>query len=102
MVFYPGPELETLERAGAFPSALTASISDLVPTVVGLGFETMLLRGIAREVAPAAMIPGIWELGNVGLIVKSLAAEWAAEWAWLEAQYWAHQIWCKYFDTKSE
>jgi hypothetical protein len=103
MTFYPGPEVETLKSQGAYPSALTASVSDLVPTVMGLGVEIMLARGVAREAHPAGSIPGIRELGNLGLMVKALAAEWAAEWAWLEAQYWTHVLWCKYFDdTRGE
>jgi hypothetical protein len=32
-----------------------------------------------------------FELGNVGLMVKAMAAEWAVEWAWLEIQYWVNE-----------
>lgn len=61
--------------------------------VVGLGIETILLRSLAREFGPSGLVLNFWEIGSWGLIVKSFAAEWAVEWAWLEVQYWTNEWW---------
>ena len=68
-------------------------ISDTVPTLFGLGVEAILLRSVAREFGPSALVLMPVELGNVGLVVKSFAAEWATEWVWLECQYWVNEAW---------
>ena len=59
--------------------------------VLGLGVEAILLRSLAREYAPSGFVLNPLELGNVGLMVKAMAAEWAMEWAWLEIQYWVNE-----------
>jgi len=48
---------------------------------------------LAREFGATGLVMNAFEIGNVGLIVKSLAAEWAVEWAWLEVQYWVNEWW---------
>jgi hypothetical protein len=90
---YPPAEKSLRRHEGTYPSALTGAVSDIVPLIFGLGFESVLLRRLAQEVAPPYMILNALELGNVGLLVKAVAAEWAVEWAWLEFQYWANEWW---------
>ena len=92
---YPTKEDTVIIPEGTYPSALTAAVSDIVPMIFGLGVETILLRGLAREFGPSGLVLGTFELGNVGLMVKALAAEWAVQWAWLEIQYWATELWYK-------
>jgi len=64
--------------------------------MLGLGIETILLRSLAKEFGPRGLVLNPLEVGSFGLIVKSLAAEWFAEWAWLEAQYWINEGWYWY------
>lgn len=89
-------EKNVANHEGTYPSALTWAVSDTVPMVLGLGIETILLRSLARDFGPTGLVLNTFELGNVGLMVKALAAEWAVEWAWLEVQYWANELWRKY------
>lgn len=93
---YPAPETNVEDHEGTYPYSLTAAVSDTVPMILGLGVETILLRNLARDFGPAGLVLNSFELRNVGLIVKALAAEWAVEWAWLEAQYWLNEIWYWY------
>jgi len=93
---YPVPEKSVVDHEGTYPSALTWAVSDTVPMLLGLGVEIILLRSLARDFGPAGLVLNTLELGNVGLMVKALAAEWAMEWAWLEVQYWANELWYKY------
>jgi len=94
---YP-PKLQNFIREGdgTYPAALSAVVSDLIPMVCGLGVESILFRRLAREVGPAGLVLGTTEFGNIGLLVKALAAEWAVEWLWLEVQYWTNEAWYKY------
>ena len=94
--FFPPADMHLVAYEGLYPSALTASVSDFVPMILGLGAEIVLFRGVARDAGPGGLVLNTWEIGNVGLMVKALAAEWAAEWVWLEAQYWVNRIWCQY------
>jgi hypothetical protein len=64
--------------------------------MLGLGVETILLRSLAKEYLPSVYVLNSLELGNLGLIVKALSAEWAVEWAWLEMQYWVNEGWYWY------
>jgi hypothetical protein len=93
---YPAKEDAVMGPEGTYPSALTAWVSDVLPMICGLGVEIILLRGLARDFGPKGLVLNTLELGNVGLMVKALAAEWAVEWAWLEVQYWATELWCKF------
>ena len=65
----------------------------MIPMALGLGVETILLRNLAKDFGPTGLVMNALEIGNVGLMVKSLAAEWAVEWAWLEVQYWVNEWW---------
>jgi hypothetical protein len=93
---YPVPEKSVVDHEGTYPSALTWAVSDTLPMLLGLGVEIILLRSLARDFGPSGLVLNTLELGNVGLMVKALAAEWAVEWAWLEVQYWANELWYKY------
>jgi hypothetical protein len=96
-IVYPTQENAVAEdHEGTYPSSLTSLVSDTIPLVVALGVETILLRGVARDYLPSGLVLGIFELGNVGLVTKALAAEWAAEWVWLELQYWVNEGWSWY------
>jgi hypothetical protein len=88
---YPPIESTVEDHEGTYPSSLTGVVSDTVPMVLGLGVETILLRSLAREYGPSGLVLNPFELGNVGLMVKAMAAEWAVEWAWLEIQYWVNE-----------
>ena len=94
--YYPTQEDAVIVPEGTYPSALTAAISDIIPMVFGLGVEIILLRGLARDFGPRGLVLNNLELGNVGLMVKALAAEWAVEWAWLEVQYWTTELWYRF------
>jgi len=94
--FYPTPDKRVTDREGTYPDALSTAVSDSLPMLLGLGVETILLRSIARDFGPPGFVLNTLELGNVGLMVKALAAEWAVEWAWLEVQYWANEAWYWY------
>lgn len=60
--------------------------------VLGFPIEIMLLRGLARDFGPSGLVLNSLEFANIGLLVKAIAAEWAVEWAWLEAQYWVNEL----------
>ena len=92
-IFYPSIENAVTDHEGTYPSSLTGVVSDTIPMVLGLGVETILLRSLAREFGATGLVMNAFEIGSVGLIVKSLAAEWAVEWAWLEVQYWVNEWW---------
>lgn len=93
MLVYPPPENAVEDHEGTYPSSLTAAVSDVVPMILGLGVETILLRNLARDFGPSGLVLNTLEIGNAGLVIKALAAEWAVEWAWLEAQYWVNEWW---------
>ena len=100
---YPPSEITNGEdHDGTYPSSLTSFVSDTIPLVLGLGVETYLLRTLARDFGPMRLVLRPFELGNVGLVVKALAAEWAVEWAWLEAQYWVNEWWNRYYKRISQ
>jgi len=93
---YPSPNKGHIDREGTYPDALSAAVSDSLPTLLGLGVETILLRSLARDFGASGLVLNTLEVGNMGLMVKALAAEWAVEWAWLEIQYWANETWYWY------
>ena len=94
LMFYPALENGEEEHEGTYPGSLTAVVSDTVPTLLGMGIEAVLLRSLAREVVAQGLVLNALEVGNLGLLVKSFAAEWATEWVWLECQYWVNEGWC--------
>jgi hypothetical protein len=93
---YPPQDKSVVDQEGTYPSALTWAVSDTLPMLLGLGAEIVLIRRLARDFGPPGFILNTFELGNVGLMAKALAAEWAVEWAWLEAQYWVNELWNRY------
>jgi len=94
--YYPASEDAVTLPEGTYPSALTAAVSDILPMIFGLGVEIVLLRGLARDFGPKGLVLNTFEPGNVGLLVKALAAEWAVEWTWLEIQYWVTELYGKF------
>jgi len=95
-IVYPTPDTAVEDHEGTYPSALTSTICDIIPGIMGLGMELISLRSLARHYGPPGLVMNTVELGNVGLMVKALAAEWAVEWAWLEVQYWTNELWYWY------
>ena len=92
-IFYPPIENAVYDHEGTYPSSLTGLVSDAIPMVLGLGIETMLLRSLARDFGPSGLVLNAVEIGSLGLMVKAFGAEWTAEWAWLEVQYWVNEWW---------